>query len=179
MHQRPSIWIITGLMAAGKSSVAQALAERLTPSVHLRGDAFRKMIVNGRAAMSSPLSQAAQNQLALRQKLAIQAAIGYLTAGFDVVYQDIILGPHLADVSASFAGHPLRIVVLTPSYPVIAERDRQRSKTGYGAGWTPERLGMALSEMPRLGLWLDTSDETVVQTVDRILGHSSAAIVAT
>jgi predicted kinase len=49
MRPLPRIVLITGNMAAGKSSVAQALAERLPRSVHLRGDAFRRMIVNGRA----------------------------------------------------------------------------------------------------------------------------------
>ncbi|MEZ4664472.1 MAG: adenylyl-sulfate kinase [Caldilineaceae bacterium] len=33
--ETPAIILITGLMAAGKSSVAQALAERLAKSVHL------------------------------------------------------------------------------------------------------------------------------------------------
>ena len=43
------IFLITGLMASGKSTVAQVLAERLPRSVHLRGDAFRRMIVNGQS----------------------------------------------------------------------------------------------------------------------------------
>ena len=34
----PDIVVVTGGMAAGKSTVAQALAERLPKSVHLRGD---------------------------------------------------------------------------------------------------------------------------------------------
>ena len=36
----PAIYVISGIMAAGKSSVAQALAERLPRSVHVRGDVF-------------------------------------------------------------------------------------------------------------------------------------------
>jgi predicted kinase len=47
----PQLILITGLMAAGKSTVAQRLAERLPKSVHLRGDVFRRMIVNGQAEM--------------------------------------------------------------------------------------------------------------------------------
>ena len=39
--------LITGVMAAGKSTVAQALAARLPMSVHLRGDRFSSSIVNG------------------------------------------------------------------------------------------------------------------------------------
>jgi deoxyadenosine/deoxycytidine kinase len=40
MMQDAQVILITGNMAAGKSSVAQALAERLPKSVHLRGDVF-------------------------------------------------------------------------------------------------------------------------------------------
>ena len=46
--EAPQVILITGNMAAGKSSVAQSLAERLPKSVHLRGDVFRRMIVSGR-----------------------------------------------------------------------------------------------------------------------------------
>src|SRR5690349_1261468 len=94
----PSIIIITGIMASGKSTVAQALAERLPISVHLRGDVFRRMIVNGRAEMTPPLSDEATAQLRLRYQLAAQAAHSYCQAGFTVVYQDIIIGPMLEDV---------------------------------------------------------------------------------
>jgi dephospho-CoA kinase len=39
---------VTGAMAAGKSTVAQLIAERLPRAVHVRGDVFRRMIVSGR-----------------------------------------------------------------------------------------------------------------------------------
>lgn len=44
---------VTGIMAAGKSTVCQKLAARFSPGVHLRGDNFRKMIVNGGVDMSA------------------------------------------------------------------------------------------------------------------------------
>ena len=40
--------VITGIMASGKSTIAQALAERLPASAHVRGDHYRRSIVNGR-----------------------------------------------------------------------------------------------------------------------------------
>ena len=43
----PAVVLITGIMGAGKSSVAQALAERLPKAAHVRGDAFRRFIVSG------------------------------------------------------------------------------------------------------------------------------------
>src|SRR5690348_12387145 len=93
----PSIIVITGIMASGKSAVAQALAERLPISVHLRGDLFRRMVVNGQAAITPALYEEATAQLRLRYQLAAQAAHSYCQAGFTVVYQDIIIGPVLED----------------------------------------------------------------------------------
>lgn len=63
----PSFVLVTGIMAAGKSTVAQLLAERLAPkSVHLRGDVFRRMIVSSRAEPGRALDAEARGQLRLR-----------------------------------------------------------------------------------------------------------------
>jgi adenylylsulfate kinase-like enzyme len=43
-----TVFLVTGIQAAGKSTVAQALAEKFERSVHVRGDLFRRMMVNGR-----------------------------------------------------------------------------------------------------------------------------------
>ncbi|MGH3984613.1 MAG: adenylyl-sulfate kinase [Pseudonocardiaceae bacterium] len=58
--EQPAIIVITGLMASGKSTVAQALAQRLPLAAHVRGDAFRWMIVSGRAELTPPLTAAAR-----------------------------------------------------------------------------------------------------------------------
>ncbi len=42
---RPAVYLITGIPAAGKSTVAQLLAQRLARSVHVPGDAFRRAAV--------------------------------------------------------------------------------------------------------------------------------------
>jgi predicted kinase len=169
---------ITGIMAAGKSTVAQALAERLPRSVHLRGDSFRRMIVNGQASMEPPLSAEAEAQLRLRYELAAMCAGQYHAAGFTVVYQDIILGPILADVANLLRQTaPTAMIVLTPSPDVVQAREAGRSKTGY-AGWTPEDLHTGLhATTPRLGLWLDTSTYTVNETVDTILARLGEAML--
>lgn len=177
MDNFPRIWLITGLMAAGKSTVAQALAERLERSVHLRGDLFRRMIVSGRADMTPPLSQEATAQLQLRYRLACDVAATYVMAGFTVVYQDVILGDDLAYVASALAPHRLAVIVLTPKHSVISGRDRDRRKTAYGSGWTPELLGGALEKTPRIGSWIDTSDDSVSETVDRVLGATAEATV--
>jgi len=41
MALRDGIYVITGIMAAGKSTVAQMLAEHFEKGVHVRGDVYR------------------------------------------------------------------------------------------------------------------------------------------
>lgn len=103
----PPIILITGNMASGKSTVAQALAERLPKSVHLRGDVFRRMIINGQAEMTFDLSEAAKEQLQLRYDLGVTVAKRFVDAGFTVVYQDIIIGSTL---NAQISLNPFRII---------------------------------------------------------------------
>nr|WP_281416201.1 AAA family ATPase [Deinococcus aestuarii] len=159
------------MMASGKSTVAQALAERLPRSVHVRGDLFRRMIVSGRVDMTPDAGEEAWAQLRLRYRLAAQTALGYHASGFTPVVQDVILGPVLGDVTALYAAVPLRLVVLCPSPDVVAAREAGRHKRGYGA-FTPGDLDRALrEETPRLGLWLDSSVLTVAGTVEAILRH--------
>lgn len=158
-------------MASGKSSVAQALAEQLPRSVHVRGDLFRRMIVSGRVDMTPDAGEEATAQLHLRYRLAAQAALGYHAVGFTPVVQDVILGSVLGDVAALYAEVPLHLVVLCPSPEVVAAREAGRHKRGYGA-FTPHDLDRALrGETPRLGLWLDSSALTVAETVEAILQH--------
>lgn len=176
--ESPSLFLITGIMAAGKSTVAQALAERLPRSVHLRGDVFRKMMVSGQAAMAAELSEEARAQLELRHRLAVGAARGYLEAGFSVVYQDIIVGESLGYVLGLLPMAPV-LVVLCPSAEVIAARDAARPKTGYSAAFTAAFFDRVLrDETPRLGLWLDTSELSVTATVETILARLHEARVA-
>jgi predicted kinase len=178
-RELPDIILITGAMAAGKSTVAQAIAERLSPSVHLRGDVFRRMIVNGRAAMTADLSPAAYRQLRLRYAIAAAAAKLYVAAGFTVVYQDIIIGPVLQDVVQVYRGHTLAVIVLCPDARVLAARDRARGKTAYADTAAVETFDRVLrTETPRIGYWLNTSELTIPETVDAIIAQlPHAAIV--
>jgi predicted kinase len=172
MMNQPQIILITGNMAAGKSSVSQAVAEQLPKSVHLRGDLFRRMIVNGQAEMTFDLSAEAYQQLQLRYHLAAMAARQYLQAGFTVVYQDIIIGSELAKMIDTFHDVPLSAIVLCPKPEVVAARDRARSKTGYADEAMVYAFDRILrTETPRLGYWLDTSNLTVAETVDHVLQY--------
>ncbi len=138
-----SLVVITGIQAAGKSTVAQALAQRLPRSVHLRGDLFRRMIVNGRVDMGpvDPGPEAIR-QLHLRYQLAVDVADRYAAAGFSVVMQDIILGADLARVVDRIQTRPVAVVVLAPRADVVRDRDAERRRRlGQGGlrAWRPGR----------------------------------------
>lgn len=165
-------FLITGVMAAGKSTVAQALAARLERGVHLRGDVFRRMIVSGRAEMSEEPSPEAVRQLFLRYRLAADAARTYYAAGFSVALQDNYYGAALPHMLELLQGLPVEAVVLCPRAQVVREREAHRDKTGY-TGFAVETLWeQFMRETPRVGLWLDTSDMTPDETVEAILRDS-------
>ncbi|GAA0945112.1 AAA family ATPase [Pseudonocardia zijingensis] len=163
--------LVTGIQAAGKSTVAQALAERLPGhTVHVHGDQFRRWIVGGRAEMTPDADPEALRQLRLRYRLTAQTCDTYADAGFSVVAQDVVLGPELPALIAEIRTRPLHVVVLAPRPGAVAAREAGRAKRAYGPAWSVEALDEVLrSGTPRVGLWLDTSELSVAETVEEIL----------
>ena len=73
---------------------------------------------------------------------------------------------------ALYQHYPLSLIVLCPRPEVVAARDAARTKTGYSDQSAVLAFDRVLrEETPRLGYWLDNSDLTVVETIDRILPH--------
>jgi GrpB-like predicted nucleotidyltransferase (UPF0157 family)/predicted kinase len=176
----PVVYLITGPMAAGKSTVARLLASRFPRGVHLEGDLFRRSIVTGRQEVGPELRPEAMEQLRLRYRLAAAAADTYAEAGFTVALDDVVAGPLLADYRAMIRWRPCHVVVLLPSLEAVAEREAGRREKGYGA-WTIDELYEGfVSDTPPIGTWLDTTAMTPDETVDEIVARTTttrAAIV--
>lgn len=171
--------LVTGVMAAGKSTVAQAPAERLPRAAHVRGDLFRRMIVTGREEYLPGAADEALAQLRLRYRLSTATADAYAEAGFTAVVQDVVLGEELTAYVGLVRTRPLHVVVLAPDAETVAAREAARAKTGYdGAAWTVSALDQALrASTPPIGLWLDTSGQTPARTVEVILAGRERARV--
>ncbi|WP_134686660.1 AAA family ATPase [Brevibacillus migulae] len=165
---KTGVFLITGIMASGKSTIAELLARKFERAIHLRGDAFRRMIVSGREEMLPDSEGEAIRQLRLRHQISARVADTYFAAGFNVVLQDVIIGPMLQETVDFIQQGPLYVVVLIPAQEEVAKREANRSKTGYGL-WTIAELDRRLREQtPRVGLWLDTSHQSPEESVEEI-----------
>lgn len=158
-------------MASGKSTVAELLASKIEKSVHLRGDIFRTMIVSGRAEMSAQPSDEAVRQLHLRYHLAADAARTYYDNGFSVVIQDNYYGEELSRIVDMLGDRNIHVIVLCPNVETVKKRESLREKIGY-IGFTPETLyADFMRTTPKIGFWLDTSEQSPEQSVGDILLH--------
>lgn len=174
---RASVFVLTGPMASGKTTVARRLAARFALGVHLEGDVFRRSIISGRAEMTPDLEPAAVEQLRLRYRITAGAAQRYAADGFTVALDDVVAGPLLMEFVGYFTHRPLFVVALVPSPDALAARDAGRTATGYRDWGAADFYRGFIRDTPRIGLWLDTSDQTPDETVESILSRTSDAAI--
>jgi chloramphenicol 3-O-phosphotransferase len=167
-----TVYLLTGPSASGKTTVAALLARRFPRGVHVEGDVFRRFVVSGRQEMTPDATPEALDQLRLRYSLAAAAADAYANEGFTVVLEDVIAGAFLSECTELVRTRPLHVVVLLPSVEALAARDSARTGSGYDR-WQIQELHAAFSDgTPRVGVWLDSSEQTPEQTVDEILART-------
>ena len=177
---RVALFVISGVSAAGKSTVARLLAGRFERGVCVHGDEIRAMVVRGRVDMRPDGGQEALRQLTLRYAGALAVADVFLKGGFDVVVEDVIIGDVLPDFLALVPAPEFHLVFLDPDAAAIERRERERKQVAYAPGrWSVGGLQAILrGETDRIGLWLDTTRQSADQTVAAILGDLDASRVS-
>ena len=158
---QPKIFVITGVQAAGKSTISRRLAGRFERGVHIEADVLQKMIVSGGEWVSEvgePTLEAAR-QLRLRLKNMCLLGRSFYEAGFTVVLDDLILGERWPELQADLAGLPFQLVVLAPHWQIVIERDAARSKPTIGQEWAVYLDEILRESMAGVGLWLDTGGQ--------------------
>jgi len=173
----PEVWLVTGIPGAGKTAVSRALAERWPAAAHIEGDELRRWIVSGVAWPDPELEgeAARQYELAIRNQCLL--ARSYAEAGFTPVLDHIVVtADHLGAYLNYLAGGKIHLVVLAPAIEVARQRDADRPDKTAGDRFT-HLDGVMREELAGRGLWIDSSELSVEQTVDAILeGREQARI---
>lgn len=167
--RRGQVTVLTGPPGAGKSTVAQLLADHLTPSVYLHSDDFWRYIKQGWIAPYLPEAHQ-QNQVVLQ--VLVSAAFGYADGGYQVIC-DGVVGPWFIGVfrvTAKERALPLSYVILRPDQHTTLERATSRADD---ALTDPEPIRSLHGQFSNLGAYeahvLDSTSLTAEATADSIL----------
>ncbi|MEP7331643.1 MAG: hypothetical protein ABI692_06095 [Terracoccus sp.] len=150
---RGRLFLVSGALAANTTAVGAALARSFERAVAIDAAVFDHMVVAGRDPYREPPRAEQLRQLFLRWSAAIATAQTYQLEGFDAVISDTVLGDHLEDFLDLVSPETLHLVVLLPE-----QLDRRT---------------------PRWGLWVDSSEQTVDETVTTVLSRLEESVVAT
>jgi predicted kinase len=166
----PTLYVVSGIQGAGKSTVARLLAASFARGAWVSADLLQQMIVSGgRWPEGADMSPQADQQLPLRLRNSCVLARSFVAAGFTAVADDIVIGERVDHLLEELAGQPIVIVMLTPRLEVVRAREQGRGTRLWKEwAWLDD---VVRSRTRRLGLWLDSSEQTPEQTVAEILAR--------
>ena len=170
-------WLITGIPGAGKSTMSRQLASRMERAVHIDGDRLQEWIVRGSVWPEKEPNEEADRQIRLNIKNQCLLARSFSDAGFVPVMDRVVVNKELLEMYQNYlAGYAVYLVVLAPTVEVALRRDAMRSEKTVAARW--EHLDGEIREgLKDTGLWVDSSELSVDETVDRILNLKAQALL--
>ncbi|WP_242943114.1 phosphotransferase [Hydrogenoanaerobacterium saccharovorans] len=68
-------------------------------------------------------------------------------------------------------GRPVHVIVLYPNVETVKKRETMREKVGYTSFTVEDLYADFMKETPKIGFWLDTSEQSPEQSVEDILLH--------
>lgn len=173
---QPTMIVITGAMAAGKSTIAGLLASRFARGVHIEADVLHGLIVAGRVGVRIPGTPQGEAARQLRLRLRQMCLLGrsFHEAWFAVVLDDLILGDRWEQLREELLGIPFAFIVLASGVDVLVQRDAGRSKPSQGDAWARYLDDTLRATLIGTGHWIDSANQTPEETVKEILRRLAA-----
>jgi chloramphenicol 3-O-phosphotransferase len=127
----------------------------------------RFIVSGGRWPDQAPRDEA-MRQLRLRGRHVALLADSFYAAGFTTVIDDVVISSRLTELQADVRSRPLFFVLLLPRLEVVQRRNAERPNKNVFEAWK-HLHDVTIRETPRLGLWLDTSEQTPEESTRAIL----------
>jgi chloramphenicol 3-O-phosphotransferase len=164
------VLILTGPPASGKTTVAQALAERYDRVAHIDVDAVRRFVTP--TGFAKPGSPERRHQRLLGVRNACALSRNFVVERFGVIIDECFDEPDLLPVyldELKPANVDIHVVTLLPSLEACEARDAARRKSSRPAAWMRTDYDRFLkfgSQLP--GSTIDSSGLTTYETADRL-----------
>jgi len=172
------VLVVSGIPGVGKSTIASLIAHQLARGAHIEAEALMRFVAGGAVRPGAEPHDEAMRQLRLRGRQVALLADSFFDAGFLPVIDDVVIGTRLAELRTDLRSRPLFFVLLVPRLDVIRARNRRRPGKDVFDAWK-HLDAVAREETPRVGLWLDTSDQTpeesAAEVLRRVWGEGRAA----
>jgi predicted kinase len=167
------VLLLCGPPGAGKSTVAQRVAEGFSRSAHLKVDDLREIEVNGFAPPGDEWTDAHERQFVRARTAAALIARLHAADGVTLVIDDVCVPEHFEDHYAGLFADPLvHRVMLKPTRAALERRIRAR-----GGEWdelllSSGALPWCYERLERLTLdgWtvIDSSDQSAAETIEAV-----------
>lgn len=174
----PDVLILTGPPASGKSTVAQALAERYDRVAHIDVDVLRHFITP--TGYVAPGRSGFERQQALSTRNACNLACNFIEERFAVIIDDVVIDKaHLSRYLEGLApaGVPVHYVRLLPSLDVCLARNLARDVE---ARMRPERIATVWTHFEAAadigGGTIDSSKLTPYETADKLQALTTSGV---